>query len=86
MDLLATYQDADNAQVVPRLQYVSATPAGNQWTASTITPDTRRPRVWNPKESAGVNFKVVPTVTTQISGNIVVVIPFGVSDSAYFGC
>lgn len=86
MDLIADYTGAGSGGVVVRLEYVSGAVAANQWRVSGIVPDTRDPGAWNPREVATFEFKVDPAVSSAVSGAMVLATPFGVTDTAYFGC
>ena len=86
MDLIADYTGTGSDKVAARLAYISGALAANQWRVSSIAPDTRDPNTWNPRETATFEFKVDPALSSTVSGAMVLATPFGVSDSAYFGC
>lgn len=86
MDLIADYTGGDSDRVAARLDYVSGAVAANQWRVSGIAPDTRDPNTWNPREVITFEFKVDPALSRAVSGAMVLATPFGVSDTAYFGC
>lgn len=86
MDMIADYLDGGGARVYRRLGYVTGAVGDNQWALKSLTPDTRDPNTWNPEETAVFDLKVNPNVSNAVSGAVVVSTPFGVTDSAYFGC
>ena len=86
MDVIADYQDTGGARIYRRLDYVTGAVGDNEWAVNSITPDTRDPNSWNPGEAVVFDLKVNPQVSTTVSGAVVVVTPFGVRDSSYFGC
>ena len=91
LDVLAKYTNSTGDQEVGRLVYVCkqlcgnpGNPGNDEWTVSTISPDSYNPRMWDPDETATLSLKVAPKVKSGTSGTVVVVLPEGVSDSAYF--
>ena len=86
LDLIVDYQDSGGARIYRRLDYVTGAVDDNQWALDSITPDTLSPNSWNPGEAVVFDLKVNPQVSTPVSGALVVATPFGVIDSAYFGC
>ena len=86
IDFIADYTDTNSNKVAARLDYVSGAVAADQWTISTIAPDTRDPNTWNPREVATIDFEVHPSLSTAVSGTMVLATPFGITDTAYFGC
>lgn len=91
MDVLVKYKNTTGGQLVKRLTYVckalcgvGGSPANDEWTISGLSPDTFNPNIWDPGESATISSKISPKVKPGIPGSIVVVVPDGVSDSAYF--
>ena len=86
MDLIINYTDTDSDMVSARLDHVSGAVAANQWRVSGIAPDTRDQNSWNPGEVATLEFNVDPAMSSVVSGAMVPTTPFGVSDTAYFGC
>ena len=91
MDVLAEYTNVTGSQEVKRLSYVckalcgtSGSPSGNEWTITGLSPDTFNPKIWDPDETATISSKLSPKVKTGVAGKVVVVVPDGVSDSAFF--
>ncbi|PKB64954.1 MAG: hypothetical protein BZY80_01165 [SAR202 cluster bacterium Io17-Chloro-G2] len=86
LDVIADYPDVGGNRVYRRLDYVTSAVSDNEWALNSIAPDTRDPNAWNPGETVVFDLKVSPTVSTTISGTVVVATPFGVTDNAYLGC
>ncbi len=86
IDVIADYEDGDGSRVYRRLGYVTGAVGDNEWALKSITPDTRDPNTWNPGETVIIDLKVNPQVSAAVSGTMVLATPFGVTDSAYFGC
>ena len=86
VDVIVDYQDGGGSEVHQRLDYVTGAVGDNEWALNSITPDTRDPNAWNPGETVTFDLKVSPNVSSATSGAVVVSTPFGVTDSAYFGC
>ena len=91
MDVLTKYTNSTGDLEIKRLDYVckqlcgdSTDPAANQWTVSSISPDSYNPKMWDPDERATVFLRLSPLVKASTSGTVVVAVPGGVSDSAYF--
>lgn len=91
LDVLAKYINSTGDLEAKRLAHVckqlcgsSGDPGDNQWTVSSITPDSYNPKMWDPDEEVVIKLRVVPSVKTGTSGTVVVVVRGGVSDSAYF--
>ena len=91
LDLVVEYTNTTGDQETRRLDYVcrqlcgdSTDPGNNEWTVSNISPGSYNPKMWDPDETASISMKVVPKVKGGSSGTVVVVVPGGVSDSAYF--
>ena len=91
LDVLVRYTDSTGDQVAKRLQYVCKDLCGdstdlgsNKWTVSSISPDGYNPKMWDPDEKVVLELKADPTVKSGTSGILVVVVPGGVLDSAYF--
>ncbi len=91
MDLLTKYTNSTGDQEIKRLAYVckelcggTGDPGNDQWTISSISPDSYNPKMWDPDEVATIVMKVVPVVKSGTSGTVAVVVPGGVTDSAYF--
>ena len=86
MDMIADYQDGGGVRVYRRLDYVTGAVGDNEWALKSITPDTRDPGNWNPRETVIFDLRVNPNVSATVSGALVVATPFGVTDSAYLWC
>ena len=91
MDLLTKYTNSTGDSVTKSLVYVckqlcgnSGNPGDDEWTISAINPDSHNPKMWDPDETTTLDLRVVPPVKTGTSGTVVVVVPSGVSDTAYF--
>ncbi len=91
MDVLAKYTNSTGDQEIKRLAYVCkqlcgnpGNPGDNEWTIFSINPDSYNPKMWDPNENATISLRVVPSVKTGTSGTVAVVVPDGISDSAYF--
>ncbi len=84
--VIVDYQDGGGGEVHQRLDYVTGAVGDNEWALNSITPDIRDPNAWNPGETVTFDIKVNPNVSSATSGAMVVGTPFGVTDSAYFGC
>ena len=91
LDVLAKYTNSTGYLEAKRLAYIckqlcggSGDPGDNQWTVSSISPDSYNPKMWDPDEKAIVKLRVVHPVKTGTSGTVVVVVRGGVFDSAYF--
>lgn len=86
MDVIADYPDGGGTMYSRRLDYVTEAVGDNEWALNSITPDTRDPNTWNPNETVVIDIKVNPSISTTISGTVVVATPFGVTDRSYLGC
>ena len=90
MDVLARYTSSTGDLEVKRLSYVcrqlcgdSNDPGDNQWTISSVSPDSFNPKMWDPDETATIVLRTVPVVKSGTSAAVVVVVPGGVTDLAY---
>lgn len=82
MDLIVSYTAPDGTATVTRLTYVdSASPGDNQWTISTIEPDTFNPGLWDPSETATIKARVAPPFKTAGVATIIIGAPNGVTTS-----
>ena len=52
MDFIVEYTGVGDTNELTRLTYTATGAAVNEWSLSTITPDTRHPNAWNPEEQA----------------------------------
>ena len=86
MDLIVEYTGRDATNQLTHLQYVSSSPAANQWTLSTITPDTYDPNIWNPEEKATFTFQLSPPMKHKTSGLLTIGTPLAVTVSTNFSC
>lgn len=91
MDLLVDYTNTTGGQEVRRLTYVckelcstAGGPSANRWTITGLSPDTFNPKIWDPDETVTISSTIAPAVKTGVPGKVVVVVPDGVSDSAFF--
>ena len=91
LDLLTKYTNSTGDQEVKRLDYTckqlcgdSGGPGDNQWTVSSLSPDSYNPKMWDPDETAIIDLRLVPAAGAGTQGTVAVVVPGGVSDSAYF--
>ena len=91
MDVLTRYTNTTGDQEVRRLLYVcrqlcgdSGSPGDNEWTISSISPDSYNPKMWDSDEMSTIVLRVAPPVKSGTSGTVVVVGQGGVSDTAYF--
>lgn len=85
-DVIADYQDGGGSMVHQRLSYVTGAVGDNEWALNSIAPDSLDPNTWNPGETITIDLKVSPNISATVSGSVVFATPFGVTDSAYFGC
>ena len=86
MDFVAEYTGRDATNQATHLQYVSSIPAANQWTLSSITPDTLNPNTWDPEEKATFSFKLAPAMDAATPGSLTIGTPLAVTDSTYLNC
>jgi len=86
MDLVVAYSGRDGTNQAAGLQYVSSGPAVNQWTVTSITPDSFNPNIWNPEEKATLTFKLDPPMKHTASGTLTIGTPLAVIVSASFSC
>jgi hypothetical protein len=84
MDVIVRYTDINNLVVTQRLTYVSGTPGDNQWTLSSLSPDSLNPNIWDPDETATLTMVLAPEAQSGVSGTLVIATPNGITDSAYF--
>ena len=91
VDVLTKYNNATGDQVLTRLSYLctdvcgaSGSPGDDEWTTTGFSPDIFNSKMWDPDETATLSLKVVPAVGTGEVGTVVVAVPGGVSDSAFF--
>ena len=91
VDLLAKYTNSTGDQEVRRLNVVckqlcgdATDPDDNQWAITIISPDGYNPKMWDPDETINVSIRLAPPVKSGDSGTLVLVVPGGVKDSAYF--
>ena len=84
MDMLVRYTRPSGSLEIKRLTYVSGAPNNDQWTVTTLAPDSFNPNIWDPDEVATLDLKVSPPVKNGTTARLVVVTPRGVYDSAYF--
>ena len=80
MDLIVEYTDTGDAAVIERLTH------GTDWSVSSISPETRDPLEWNPREIGTVTFTLSPTAKDGTSGLVTMATSLGISDSSYFSC
>lgn len=91
MDVLVQYTTDTGDWEVKHLEYVcmqlcggSGDPGQDEWTISSISPDTYNPNVWDPDETATLLLRVVPAAQAGTSATVLVVVPEGIYQSAYF--
>ena len=78
MDVLARYTDSTGDIVSQHLDY----PA--DWTISSITPNNGGTSTWDPGETATFSITLVPDPKPNTKGTVLVAVPGGIHDSAYF--
>ena len=83
MDFIVTYTSGSGTEVV-RLTYVTTTPAGDQWTHTTTTPDLYQPGIWDPGEMITLDAVLSPAQTGGTSGTLNVATPNGVVATGVF--
>ena len=89
MDVFVSYPDTDDNDIRRYLEYTSGTPGNNQWTVSSISPDTFNENIWDPDETATLGIVLSPAMKEDkhkegITGVVLLVTPTGITDSAYF--
>ena len=78
VDVLVRYTNSTGDLVVKRLAHPS------QWIVSSISGDNSNPNIWDPGESAILTLTLSPEPKAGTDGTVVVAVPGGISDSAYF--
>ena len=78
LDVFARYVSASGDTVAKRLAYPS------EWNVASISPDTSGVNVWDPGEVATLYFTLSPSPRDCNKGAVVIAVPRGISDSAYF--
>ena len=91
VEVLTKYTNSTGDQELKRLVYVCKDVCGlsgslgdDEWTTTGFSPDSFNPKMWDPDETATLSLKVVPAVKVGEVGTVAVVVPGGVSDSAFF--
>ena len=89
MDVFVSYPDADDNDIRQYLEYTSGTPGNNQWTVSSISPDTFNENIWDPDETVTLGMVLSPEMKDGkkkdgICGVLLLVTPTGITDSFYF--
>ena len=79
MDVLVQYTNSSDSKIATRLDYSS------DWSIS-MAPDQRDPNVWNPNETATIDFTIPSAPKAATGGTVLVVTPQGIVDSSYFSC
>ena len=80
MDLLVDYVNTSDAKAAAWLTY------STDWFVARIAPGTRDPNVWNPGETATINFTLPSAAKGSAKGTVLVATPLAISDSGYFTC
>lgn len=84
MDVFVSYTDTTDAMVREYLEYTSGAPGANQWTLTSISPDTFNEGIWDSDETVTLDLVLSPEIKTGTSGIVLVATPTGITDSAYF--
>ena len=84
MDVIVWYTRPNGDGRVLRLERTTGTPADDQWSLSSISPDSFNPGIWDPEETATLQLRVSPPVKRGTYAVVAVVTPRGVADYAYF--
>ena len=78
LDVIIHYDAATGYKTSKWLSYQS------QWLLTSITGDGANPNVWDPKDILNISFTVQPALQDGAKGTLVMAVPGGVYDSAYF--
>ncbi len=82
MDVILEYTDTSDNAVVIYIDHSTAAPLANEWTVSGITPDSFNPNMWDSDEVITIDILVSPLVKRNTAALVVVVTPWGISDTS----
>ena len=85
-DVFVEYTDVGGSKVVRYLEYATTAVTGNRWTATSFSPNTRNPNLWDPRETATIKYSIASSMKADAYGPLLFNSPLGVGDLEYFQC
>lgn len=82
-DLVVNYTQPSGTRVIARLNYATV-PSSNEWTVSSITPDTYNPWLLDPAETAHLTVKLSPPIKNGTTGVIRIAVANGTAAQTNF--
>ena len=85
-DVFVEYTDTSGSRVIRYLDHATTAVTGNRWTATSFSPSTRNPGLWDAQETAVIKYSIASSMMASASGPLLFNSPLGAGDMEYFQC